>query len=177
MDFYAFDFETANANRHSACSIALVKVKNKKIIDTYSTLINPECDFFWRNSQIHGIHQKDVSSAPTFPVVWQEIKHLFQSNHLFVAHNAHFDCSVLAKSLAHYGIKQPSYLSLCTVQTSKKLLPKLENYKLPTICNHLSIDLLTHHDALTDSLACAEILLKQQQMKNSDLLKTLVKPV
>ena len=78
MNFYAFDFETASYDKHSACSIAIVKVENSRIVDEFYTLIKPETPFFWRNVQIHGIHQEDVRTAPKFPEVWQTIQHYFQ---------------------------------------------------------------------------------------------------
>lgn len=82
-----------------------------------------------------------------------------------VAHNASFDCSVLAGCLDYYGLEQPNYLSLCTVKTSRKLFPEFPNHKLNTVCENLNITLNNHHDALEDSRACAEILYS----KNNDL--------
>lgn len=45
MNFYAFDFETASYDKHSACSIAIVKVENSRIVDEFYTLIKPETPF------------------------------------------------------------------------------------------------------------------------------------
>lgn len=45
MNFYAFDFETASYDKHSACSIAIVKVENSQIVDEFYTLIKPETPF------------------------------------------------------------------------------------------------------------------------------------
>ena len=117
MNFIAMDFETANYQAHSACSLALVMVKNSQIVGEYYSLIKPETEFFWKNIQIHGIHPEDVEDAPKFPEVWQEIQHYYQNNRLIVAHNAGFDTKVLAGCLDYYHIEQPSYLSLCTVRT------------------------------------------------------------
>ncbi|RBS43016.1 hypothetical protein EB19_00206, partial [Enterococcus faecium] len=52
MNFVAMDFETANHQPYSACSLALVMVKNSQIVDEFYTLIQPETPFFWRNVQI-----------------------------------------------------------------------------------------------------------------------------
>ena len=35
MNFYAFDFETASYDKHSACSIAIVTVANRPIVDEF----------------------------------------------------------------------------------------------------------------------------------------------
>lgn len=124
MNFYSIDFETASYAKHSACSVAIVKVENSRIVDEYYSLIKPETDFFWKNIQIHGIKPEDVADAPKFPDVWKQIQACFKPNSLVVAHNAPFDCGVLAGSLDYYGIEQPNYLSLCTVKTSRKLLAR-----------------------------------------------------
>lgn len=174
MNFIAMDFETASFAKHSACSLALVKVENSKIVDEYYTLIQPETEFFWRNIQIHGIHPDDVVDAPKFPDIWHDIKGFYQPNQLVVAHNAGFDCGVLAGCLDYYHLDQPNYLSLCTVKTSRKLFPEMENHKLNTVCQNLNIQLAHHHDALEDSRACAEILLYQEQHFGAEPLKKLV---
>lgn len=175
MNFIAFDFETANVDKHSACSIALVMVQNSKIVGHYYTLIKPETDFHWRNIQVHGINPEDVENAPTFPEVWAEISQYFQDGRLLVAHNAAFDVNVLKGCLNYYGLEQPHFMSLCTVRSSKKLLPDFENHRLNTVAYNLGIDLENHHHALDDSLACASILLVQERLFGVEPLKKLVK--
>ncbi|KAF1302398.1 3'-5' exonuclease [Enterococcus saccharolyticus] len=174
MNFIAMDFETANAQKHSACSLALVMVRNSQIVGEYYTLIKPETDFFWRNIQVHGIHPEDVKQAPKFPEVWETIAQYYNQHSLIVAHNAGFDTGVLAGCLDYYGLQQPSYLSLCTVKTSRKLYPEVPNHKLNTMCDFLNIPLNNHHDALEDSRACANILLHQERTFGVEPLKKLV---
>jgi DNA polymerase-3 subunit epsilon len=68
LDFTAIDFETANGDSASACAVGLVKVRNGKIVDSYSSLINPPTgwwDFHPGNIRVHGIYPKDVETAPT----------------------------------------------------------------------------------------------------------------
>ncbi|MBE9389667.1 3'-5' exonuclease [Vagococcus salmoninarum] len=175
MNFIAFDFETANAQKHSACSVALIMVQDDKIVGRYYSLIKPETDFHWRNIQVHGIQPEDVVDASTFPEVWEEIKGFFQENRLIVAHNAAFDCNVLKGCLEYYNLEQPHYLSLCTVKTSRKLFPNFENHRLNTVCDYLNITLDNHHNALEDSIACANILLYQAEQFGIEPLKELVK--
>lgn len=174
MNFVAMDFETANYQKYSACSLALVLVRNSQIVGEYYTLIQPETDFFWKNIQIHGIHPEDVATAPKFPEVWQQIQQYYTQNQLVVAHNAPFDTGVLAGCLDYYGLKKPNYLSLCTVQTSRKLYPEFANHRLNTVCQNLHISLEHHHDALEDSRACAKILLRQENDFGVAPLKKLV---
>ncbi|MDH6363295.1 DNA polymerase-3 subunit epsilon [Enterococcus sp. PF1-24] len=175
MNFIAMDFETANHEKHSACSLALVMVQNSQIVGEYYTLIKPETPFFYRNIQIHGIQPEDVADAPEFPEVWQQIKQYYQENRLIVAHNAGFDTGILAGCLDYYRLSRPEYLSLCTVETSRKLFPEMRNHKLNTVSAALGITLENHHDALEDSRACANILLYQEAHFGTAPLKKLVR--
>ena len=43
MNFVAMDFETANHQAHSACSLALVMVQNSQIVDEYYTYPPGRC--------------------------------------------------------------------------------------------------------------------------------------
>ncbi|AOA00760.1 MULTISPECIES: 3'-5' exonuclease [Carnobacterium] len=177
MNFVALDFETANHERHSACSVALTVVRNSQIVDNYYTLIKPETPFFWRNVQVHGIHERDVANAPNFAKVWDDMKPCFKENKLIVAHNLPFDQGVLNGCLDYYEIERPHFQTLCTVQSSRRLLTELPNHKLNTVCDHFGINLENHHHALDDSNACATILLHLENNFGTEPLKKLVKHV
>lgn len=175
MNFVAMDFETANGQRDSACSIALVVVRNDQIVDQFYTLIKPETYFSSRNSQIHGIYEEDVAQAPKFDQVWPHIAPFFTPQKLVVAHNATFDIGVLRSTLQHYDIPEPHYLALDILTTSRRLYPQFENHKLNTLCANLEIPLENHHNALADSIACAKILIKEAQEFGTDPLKQVTK--
>ncbi|KRN27663.1 DNA polymerase III, epsilon subunit related 3-5 exonuclease [Lactobacillus selangorensis] len=169
------DFETASPKRYSACSLALVVVRNSQIVDTFYSLIKPETEFSAWNTKIHGLHASDVADAPKFPEVWAHIQTLFEPNKLVVAHNARFDTSVLRSTLNYYDIEAPKYLALDTLKTSRHFYPEFPNHKLNTICDQLDIDLHHHHNALDDSVACANILLHEEQHFGDNALKPMVK--
>lgn len=175
MNFVSMDFETANGSRDSACSLALVLVRDNQIVDNFYTLINPQQYFSPRNIQIHHIRPEDVQDAPTFDQVWNHISPLFDSSHLVAAHNASFDNSVLKKTLVNYGIMVPKYLTIDTLRTSRKFFPDFPNHKLNTVSERLNIDLRNHHNALADSVACAEILVKTEQQFGTEQIKKMVK--
>lgn len=177
MNFIAMDFETASGKRNSACSLALTIVRNGKIADEFYSLINPHTDFFWRNVQIHGIHQQDVENAPDFAEIWPHIQHFFTPDQLVIAHNNRFDNSVLKSTLEHYKLPLPAYQTLDTFASSRRLIPGLPNYKLNTVCKALDIDLHHHHNALDDSQACANILLYQSRHFGPQQLQPFIKHI
>ncbi|CAH0417185.1 3'-5' exonuclease [Periweissella fabaria] len=177
MDFIAFDFETANASRNSAVSLALTVVRNDQIVDEFYSLLNPQTDFHWRNVQIHGIHAADVVDAPTFAELWPTIAPFFAPDKLVIAHNAAFDNSVLKASLLANSIHIPSYLSLDTVRVAKKVFPNLANHKLNTVADYLQIPLDHHHNALDDSVAAANILLNINQQFGPNIVQPFIKVI
>jgi DNA polymerase III subunit epsilon len=165
MNFAAIDFETANNKRNSACSVAVVEVKDGQICDSYYALIRPpEMDFSYFNIQIHGIHPEDVKDKPTFAGIWPELRKRLE-NRIVVAHNAQFDMSVLKYALNEYKLPEPKFNHCCTVSLARKLWPELENHKLDTVGHYLNID-FKHHDALEDAKTCAAIpIVAGQQLK------------
>lgn len=177
MNFVAMDFETANKYPESACSLALVLVRANKIIDRFYTVINPQMPFNQDNIKIHQITADDVKTAPTMAEVWPQIKDLFRPGMLVVAHNARFDSNVLKSSLARYQIIEPHYLVLDSLKTSQALQPELPNHKLDTVSSALDIDLWHHHNALSDSEACAEIIIKQAQLFGEDSIKSFIEAI
>ena len=174
MNFIAMDFETANRHPESACSLALVMVRDNQIVDRFYTVINPQMPFDARNIQIHDITADDVKDAPTMAEVWTQIKDLYQPGMLVCAHNARFDTNVMKQSLARYDIQEPHYFVIDTLQTSKLFEPNLANHKLDTVSEALNVELWHHHNALSDSEACASILIAQNKEFGDEPIKNLV---
>ncbi len=156
MDFTAIDFETATGARNSACSVAVVTIRDGKLTDSYYTLIQPpENRYSYFNTQIHGLTKEDTADAADFAGIWPELqKHL--SGELVVAHNAKFDMGVLRACLSLYGLSAPEFSYCDTVAIARKVWPNLANHKLSTVGAFLNLH-FHHHDALEDAKACAAI--------------------
>jgi len=157
-NFIAFDFETANRNRHSICSVGMVFVENGKIVDSVYSLVDPEESFDYGNILVHGIRAEDVEGAPTFDTFYESIKDRIE-NQVMVAHFLPFDGYALRDNLNRYDVMPVPSKLLCSYQLSKKLLKGRSSYTLKSLCEHYEIDLLNHHNALDDAKACAEIMI------------------
>lgn len=128
------------------------------VVDRYATLVDPEVSFDYFNMKLTGITPELVAGKPTFPELWEEIGPLMDSG-LLVAHNAPFDMSVLAKCLSRYCIPwHPKVGYACTCRMGRACYPNLPNHRLNTLCDYLGIP-LNHHDAGSDGLACARLLI------------------
>ena len=176
MNYFVIDFETANSNRSSACALGIIEVNNKSIINTWDYLINPEEDFDFFNTMLHGISESDVINKPTFPDIWNEISSILEGK-IVIAHNASFDISVLRHVLDKYNLHYPTFCYSCTRILSKKTWPNLINYKLDTIAKMLQIDFI-HHKACEDAIATSKIfnsILDLNNTSNFEELHNLLK--
>ena len=158
QDFAAIDFETANRERTSICSVGVVVVRGGEIVDRFYRLVRPYPNYYsYFNTQIHGIEYADTADAPEFPSVWAEVAPRIEGLPL-VAHNSMFDEGCLRAAFARYGMPYPDYRFFCTCRASRRVFGKaLPNHQLHTVAAHVGFDLQNHHNALADAVACAWI--------------------
>ena len=157
MSFLAIDFETADYGRDSACAIGLVRVQNGRIVRRDAYLIRPPRSAFVF-SYLHGITWEDVRNAPHFAELWPRLIPHFEDVDFLVAHNAGFDRGVLYACCAAAGIRVPDIPFQCTMVLSRRLW-NIYPTTLPDVCRHFDIP-LHHHDAASDTEACAEIMIR-----------------
>ena len=159
-DFAAIDFETANGQRSSVCSVGVVIVRDGKIVDSFYSLIHPEPDYYqWFCQEVHGLGPEDTDGAPCFPKVWEKIGPMVEGLPL-VAHNSPFDEGCLKEVFKVYQMDYPDYEFRDTLRASRRLFPDLENHQLQTVSAACGYDLTNHHHALADAEACAHIAMK-----------------
>lgn len=156
-NFAAIDFETANQNPASVCSVGVVVVREGEIVERFYELIRPTPNFyhFW-NTRVHGLTASDTATARPFPEVWAQIEPLIEGLPL-VAHNSNFDEGCLRRVHEHYQMRYPDYPFHCTYRLARRMFPRLENHRLPTVAAHVGFDFANHHHALADAEACAAI--------------------
>ena len=119
-NFAAIDFETANNERTSVCSVGVVIVREGEFVDSFYSLIQPEPNYylFW-NTMVHGITKADTEDAPVFPYVWEKIEPLIEGLPL-VAHNSPFDEGCLKAVMRCYQMDYPDYQFYCTCRASRR---------------------------------------------------------
>ena len=161
-DFAAIDFETANPDPASICSIGIVVVHNGTVFDRMYEPVNPEPEWYaYRNTCVHGLTEMDTLYAPTFDCVWQTIAPRIEGLPL-VAHNSAFEERCLKAVFKTYGMTYPDYVFHCTYRAARRFFGKaaLPNHRLHTVAAHCGYDLRNHHHALADAEACAAIALR-----------------
>jgi DNA polymerase-3 subunit epsilon len=177
-DFVAIDFETANQQPSSVCSVGAVMVRDEQIADTFYSLIQPEPNYYsYFCQRVHGITQSDTDDAPVFSKVWQQLEERIvevffpdaqDTDDLrqriaaipFVAHNARFDEGCLKAAFRVYQMDYPDYRFYDTLAASRRQFGhSLPNHQLHTVAAACGYDLQRHHHALADAEACTAIAL------------------
>jgi DNA polymerase-3 subunit epsilon len=160
-NFAAIDFEIANYDRSSVCSVGVVIVRDGEIVEKIYHLIRPEPEWYlWKFTQIHGLTENDTANAKVFPHVWKEIAPKIADLPL-IAHNSAFDEGCLKEVFRVYKMDYPDYEFHCTWRASRKAFGKLlPNHQLKTVALHCGYNLENHHHALADAEACAVIALQ-----------------
>lgn len=156
--FAIVDIESSGGNfqKDRIIEIAIIIFDGSKIINQYTTLINPLTTISPFVVGLTGITDKMVENAPTFEEVSSKIIELTEGN-IFVAHNAKFDYGFIKSEFKRinqvFNRKQ-----ICTVSLSKKILPHHKSYSLGNICNDLGIEIKNRHRALGDTMATVSLL-------------------
>lgn len=158
MKTIAIDFETANEQRGSACSVGLAWIEDDRVVRVEERLIRPkDMRFSSFNIAIHGIRPEHVEGAGEFPEVMDEFADDFRGATM-IAHNAAFDFSVWRSCLDLYRQDYPDLSYLCSVKMAQKVWPHLGSHKLNILAGHLGLT-FAHHNAAEDAAICAEAAL------------------
>ena len=152
------DIETTGgrANRDRITEVGIVRFDGHQILETYETLINPECYIPYGITEITGITQAMVADAPRFFEVAKRIVEMTEGA-IFVAHNVRFDYGFLRASFKRLGYTF-SRKKLCTVKLTREVFPGLPSYSLGNLINHFDIEVAQRHRALADAVATTELL-------------------
>ncbi|APT93766.1 hypothetical protein CPHO_09070 [Corynebacterium phocae] len=160
--FVAVDFETANSSKASACQVALIKIENGQVVNTYTTLLRPPEGFdSFELTHIHGLTLDMVAGAPQWHQIAPHLKEWTAGLPVY-AHNATFDRDVWCELDAYFGLDTVPRQFYCSYRTAQRHID-LPNYKLPTVTKALVPGVnLNHHAASSDAEACARIIMALQ---------------
>ena len=159
-DFVVFDLETTgfSPEKNNIIEIGAVKVSKGKIVDKFSTFVNPKEPIPYRITQVTSITDDMVVDAPYISEALPKFFE-FSKGCAFVAHNANFDMGFIKKNAERLFIDR-EYTYLDTVASARALLPKMGKYTLDSICKELKISLENHHRAVDDAGATAEMFVE-----------------
>lgn len=172
MRALAIDFETANEQRSSPCSVGLAWIEDGAVIRVEERLIRPKDMRFSRfNIAVHGIRPEHVEDAAEFPEVMEEFEDDL-GDALVIAHNAAFDMSVMRATYALYGIACPDIDYVCTLKMARMVWQDLASHRLNEVSRHIDFS-FKHHNAAEDAHACGEVALAVARKLNVSAMRDL----
>ncbi len=163
--FAIIDTETTGGNpvKDRIMEIAIVLHDGEKVLEEFTTLINPQTPIAPFIISLTGINDDMVAGAPIFEDIADNIMRLTDKS-IFVAHNARFDYSVLRREFKRMGVRFQRK-QLCTVHLSQKLIPGQQSYSLGKLCRGIGIPVEKRHRALGDARATTLLF---QRLLSSD---------
>ncbi len=151
-DYVVFDLETTGISRvyDEVVEISAVKVRGGKVVDEFSTLVNPGRHIPAGASQVNGITDQMVAHAPRFAKVLQEFLD-FTEGYPLVGHNiASFDMKFICRDAEKYYGSLPSNDYVDTLPLARKHLPNLSHHKLTDLASYYGLTTDGAHRALND---------------------------
>lgn len=170
------DIETTGGkfNEEGITEIAIYRYDGEKIVDRFSSLVNPEKEIQPFVQRLTGINNKMLVNAPKFFELAKRIIEI-TTDCIVVAHNADFDYRMLRTEFQRLGYTYERK-SLCTVNLSQQLLPEAPSYKLGKLVRSLGIPITDAHRAQGDAMATVELFkLLMAKDSNKEILTTQVK--
>ena len=158
--YVVFDLETTgfSSKNDKIIEIGAVKIKNGVIVDNFSEFVNPRRPIPYKIIELTGINDDMIRDAQSIEDILPRFLE-FIGDSVVVAHNANFDCSFISKNCNDLGLKfSPTIVD--TVPLCRFLYPELKSVKLNLVAKYLGIKLDSHHRAVDDAKATADILVE-----------------
>lgn len=172
-DFVVFDIETTgfSPTQNRIIEIGAVKVSAGKIVDRFSTFVDPLAPIPFEIEKLTGITDDMVMGAEQIDTVLPQFL-TFCEGCMLVAHNAQFDMSFIMENCDRLDISH-DFTYVDTVGIARVLLPGQKKHTLDAVAKALNVSLENHHRAVDDAEATAEIFVKLAAMMAKEGITTL----
>ncbi len=167
MDFVVLDFETTGLrNEDTIIEIGYVWIRDGKIKDERSTLVNPGKPISRRITKITGISTEMVKDAPYLSDIIEGFSRFLRGK-LIVAHNASFDMRFLNNALKDAGL-DPINEYICTMRMfrayKKEMGISTPGAKLSDLTAFFTLHNDRAHRALEDAQVTAKAFMNMAQV-------------
>lgn len=162
LSYAVVDVETTGGSPergHRITEIAVVEIRDGVIAEDFQTLVNPGRPIPRMISELTGITDAMVSTAPYFEDLAEDLLGWLEGR-IFVAHNVPFDWRFISAQLGDSMGFVPQGPRLCTLQLARRLTPQLKRKNLDSLATHFGVPIHSRHRAYGDALATARVLLR-----------------
>ena len=169
--YVVFDLETVctGPDDKELLEIGAVKLRNKKITDSYQQLINPGYGIPQIIRELTGITDEMVKDMPTSRAALRDFKK-FCGAAVLVGHDVAYDLKYLNTVAKKYRMKFKND-TRDTLKMSQERFPEETKHNLKILCERLGVEHEHPHRALDDARATAACFLKMCEMKPKPVKK------
>lgn len=171
MQLIFLDVETTgvSATGDRIIEIALIKTRSGKIIDRFTSLVNPETKIGSFITKLTGISDKHVKDAPKFSQIHEQVTRFIGSS-IVVAYNAEFDIGFLSAELSRVG-STGKIAYCCSVKVSRDLYPSFRKHSLDSLIERFNMEVESRHRVYDDALLIHKFFEAVKIEKSEDALK------
>lgn len=157
-DFIALDVETTGLDFKSdrIIEIGAVKFIDGKAAGEFSTFVNAGVEIPPYITDLTGIKNDDIATAPTFADVVEQLLQ-FIGNFPLCGHQVEFDTTFINEEFKRIHREPLSRQLIDTALFSRILLGPDQRYSLKSVSEFLEVDLHNAHRALNDARASGEV--------------------
>lgn len=164
--YAVLDIETTGLHegQDQIIELAFLRIEDGQVVDRYQTLVNPHRKIPPNITQLTGISNADVKTAPELYAVLSDLCDKVPENIPFVGHNAQFDMKFIAVALSQCGIDRDIKF-IDTASLAREAFPGMENYKLATLIEMLHLlGPPQKHRAMSDVEAAHQLYLRCREI-------------
>ena len=157
----AIDVETtglSSARGDKICEVALLKIRDFKVIEKLCTLVNPGRQISYSAACVNGITDDMVADAPAFCDIAKDISDFLHSEILLI-HNASFDLSFLKRELAICDCELRNREIVDTLKIARRFF-SFQNNSLPALALYFGMGTEGLHRAEYDAWTAYRIFLE-----------------
>lgn len=154
--------------------ISIFIFDGKKVLDEFTTLVNPEAPIPSFITNLTGINQAMVRNQPRFYEIAKKVEEITKDT-IFVAHNVNFDYNIIQAEFKSLGFDFKRK-KLCTVRLSRKIIPGLKSYSLGNICADEGIPISARHRARGDVEATVELFKRLIERDDNFTINSFLNP-
>ncbi len=151
-NYILFDLETTGLNPETDAiiEISALKVKDGKIVDEYTTLVNPCIHIPFVASSVNGITDDMVKDAPKTEEALKDF-FVFVGNNVLMGQNIkRFDLRFIQRDAMRFFGKPISNNYVDTLFVAQRYLPELDSHSLESLADYYDISYDGAHRALAD---------------------------
>lgn len=151
-DYVVLDLETTGLypKHDRVIEVGALRIRDGKVVDTYSTFVNPQQKLSEKVTEITGITDGDLEHAPTMEEIWMDL-FSFLGEDMLLGQRILFDYSFLKRIAVNHNFSFERK-GIDTLKIARKYLADLESRKLSSLCDYYGIKIHAHR-ALEDARA------------------------